>query len=778
MDFLSAATLFIVAAHIALLVYLSLYRHRAAGGAGWPGAVIILSLLASGLHLLPAAGFGTDGLAGLVRIILLVGLLAAYGGLVIHEGIIMATATNRLLWSWLGLCGLWIIALLSVALTQGRFVPGQHNWISQIVSASDLSIVVTVAGMAVVSVALLGIAFVLIYRARLPEMANRGIFWALIAAAMLVGTMLVGTAAELPALAGMILILASAAGTLYARINYRLFDMYTALIQSLRTLIFVAVTAGLVAITLYMVISLNLPTTPQGLLFMALIGALIASLLIPLHQIIGIGVRRLLMQRAPDATRATREYSQIITEMVELETLIPTIVTTLSRVMHSRASSLILLNTTHRAENSIELLMRQPGTPHDGKTGVLSVYSPIYARLAVDRRPLSQFDLEYDPYFRDVSADERQFFRDLGMSAYAPVILENTLIAVLACGAKINKTAFYPHDLDLLAIFAQQTGIALRNARLFDDLQHLNRSMRSLNQTLKGTNEKLEHMDAIKTDFVTIASHELRTPLAQVRGYTDIIDALNEQGMLDQHQTTDLVINLRKASERMEELIAAMLDVSQLDVDAMNLHVTQVTPESALRMAIEPLTDAIKQRKLAVSARGLRGLPSIQADIQRLVQAFRNVIVNAIKFTPDGGQIAIKGSLHAASSLDEVDHILVEITDTGVGIDQHNLEMIFSKFFRAYDPALHSTGTYKFMGAGPGLGLTIARGVIEAHGGRIWAESPGHDMKKCPGTSFFILLPVNTPDDARRVLSFEGSEAPSTPPNTPAVRGELQDETV
>jgi signal transduction histidine kinase len=102
----------------------------------------------------------------------------------------------------------------------------------------------------------------------------------------------------------------------------------------------------------------------------------------------------------------------------------------------------------------------------------------------------------------------------------------------------------------------------------------------------------------------------------------------------------------------------------------------------------------------------------------------------------------------------------VEIKDTGIGIDPKNHDLIFEKFFRVSDPGLHSTGATKFMGAGPGLGLTIARGVIEGHGGRIWVESSGYDQEKLPGSTFFIVLPVSPPEDAKRVMPFEGLVQP------------------
>jgi signal transduction histidine kinase len=86
----------------------------------------------------------------------------------------------------------------------------------------------------------------------------------------------------------------------------------------------------------------------------------------------------------------------------------------------------------------------------------------------------------------------------------------------------------------------------------------------------------------------------------------------------------------------------------------------------------------------------------------------------------------------------------VVISDTGVGIDKADHDLIFEKFYRVGSPSLHSTGTTKFLGAGPGLGLPIARGVIEAHGGRVWVESEGRDEKRCPGSQFHVILPAAT----------------------------------
>jgi len=143
--------------------------------------------------------------------------------------------------------------------------------------------------------------------------------------------------------------------------------------------------------------------------------------------------------------------------------------------------------------------------------------------------------------------------------------------------------------------------------------------------------------------------------------------------------------------------------------------------------------------------------------------------LNAIKFTPDGGQIEISSRLQKNPDTNQ-DEILVAIKDSGIGIDAKNHELIFEKFFRVFDPGLHSTGATKFMGAGPGLGLTIARGVIRGHGGRIWVESVGYDPQKLPGSTFYVALPLAPPSKAQRLAPFEPESLPtvSQPQVTPA----------
>ena len=137
-------------------------------------------------------------------------------------------------------------------------------------------------------------------------------------------------------------------------------------------------------------------------------------------------------------------------------------------------------------------------------------------------------------------------------------------------------------------------------------------------------------------------------------------------------------------------------------------------------------------------------------DIEALEKVFYHLIVNAVKYTPDGGVITISGHRcpnGLSSDLISDDHeegeaIEVIVRDTGIGIDAQFHNLIFEKFYQTGEVALHSSGKTQFKAGGPGLGLAIARGIVEAHGGKIWVESPGYDEATCPGSDFHVVLPI------------------------------------
>jgi signal transduction histidine kinase len=172
------------------------------------------------------------------------------------------------------------------------------------------------------------------------------------------------------------------------------------------------------------------------------------------------------------------------------------------------------------------------------------------------------------------------------------------------------------------------------------------------------------------------------------------------------------------------------------DLLQLNLQPTQIAQMlSALSLEMEPV---LRTRKLKINIREFDGSRQwISIDATRITQALRNVINNAIKYTPDGGAITIDGRKLSG-------FIEVTVADTGIGISVEDQAAIFEKFGQLGRVDLHSSGKTKFKGGGPGLGLPIARGILEAHGGSIWVQSEGHDENRNPGSTFHILIPART----------------------------------
>lgn len=737
-----------------LLLLWTLFKRNHTGGKVWLRVIVLLSILTTTIQALPvdwviAERISRDFLVWLT----LIAIVAVFGRLVIND-IVPTKSLSTTHLRWLGISILWGMLFTGAALL---YAPFRFN----LETALSIPAIVGIIGAIIATLFILGTSIYHFYIAPMPEVANRSAFWLVTTILLMFALIPIASGTAIVMLAGSLFLLVTLFILSYGVRSYRLVDIRHTMLILVRTLSIIAVAWGFIFATLYFFIlsrfATELVLNDTSEIVLAVIALVIATAIVPARQVITFIFEQLAKSSHNNLASATAQYSQRVARAATVEDVVNATTDTLNRIMGVRRSALILINNTVRVKDSVELIVMEMGASltNPSRVGYLHENSPIYQVLAEHGVPIGQYDIEYSPAFQQVSPQEKQFFKDNNMSIYVPVKADNRLIGLLASSTKNNDTPYNRDDLELLTVIGQQVGTALRSARLIDDLQHLNDSMRLLNKRLEGAKVELEKLDGIKTDFITIASHELRTPLAQIRGYTDILDSLNQTNALKEGQADMLVGNLRKSTERMEELISAMLDVSQIDVNSMDLRFIRTSPETITKMALEPLRDPANERNITIIRHSAKDLPNLDADLQRMVQAIRNIILNAIKFTPDGGKIEIFSTLEKAQSEQGVDHILFTIQDTGVGIDKKDIVFIFNKFYRAFDTQLHSSGIYKFMGAGPGLGLTIAKGIIEGHGGYVWAESERHDMENPPGTVFYVRLPVEPPSGTRRVLPFE-----------------------
>ena len=242
-------------------------------------------------------------------------------------------------------------------------------------------------------------------------------------------------------------------------------------------------------------------------------------------------------------------------------------------------------------------------------------------------------------------------------------------------------------------------------------------------------------LNKTKAAFISVAAHELRTPLTVVEGYASMMQSLLEE--LGHPVLLQYLAGIRRGAARMREIVDDLIDLSQLHANALEISFQPLWLNRLFQSLALELEPVLQERRQTLEVRDFPGSDRmLYADPERLRQAFYHLLTNAIKYTPDGGQIVIDGRLLPG-------FVEVTVSDTGIGIDPEYQDYIFDFFTRVGNPMTHSTSKTKFKGGGPGLGLPIAKGIIEAHGGTIWVESPGYDEETCPGSTFHVLLPIH-----------------------------------
>jgi two-component system sensor histidine kinase GlrK len=233
--------------------------------------------------------------------------------------------------------------------------------------------------------------------------------------------------------------------------------------------------------------------------------------------------------------------------------------------------------------------------------------------------------------------------------------------------------------------------------------------------------KKLNELDKMKSDFFSSITHELRTPLTTIKMASGLLRA-GVEGPLTKGQQ-DLLTTLEKETNQLIGLVNSILDLSKMEAGMMPFHLEPRDIGPLIDQALEETGLLMEAKKINLETRVTKEMPIVKVDGEKILQALRNIIGNAVKFTPEAGRITI--------SARPIDHgVEVSVSDTGPGIPAENLVTVFEKFQQA--PAKGSSSN-----KGTGLGLAIAKEIITRHGGRIWAES-----RVGRGSTFIFVLPA------------------------------------
>ena len=273
----------------------------------------------------------------------------------------------------------------------------------------------------------------------------------------------------------------------------------------------------------------------------------------------------------------------------------------------------------------------------------------------------------------------------------------------------IQLEHYYPSAYDgsderILASLANQAAIAVENVRLFEEAAKVT---------------ALRELDRLKSELLSTVSHELRTPLASIKGYAGTL--LRSDVDWDEETRREFLQIIDEESDRLGELIEDLLQMSQIEAGTLRIDPQPMRMPRLAQRVVKRARSASQRHTFSVVFPA--DFPDVLADPRRVEQVLRNLVENAVKYSPDGGTVTVRGDVEGGQAL-------ISVSDEGIGIAAEDLGRVFDRFYRADGAAVRRAG-------GTGLGLSICQGIIQVHGGHIWAESqPG------AGSTFRFTLPL------------------------------------
>ena len=393
------------------------------------------------------------------------------------------------------------------------------------------------------------------------------------------------------------------------------------------------------------------------------------------------------------------EISRVLNSKSDIDDLLTYIIREAAALTESEAASILLLDRKTRQLRFKAASQMQP----EMIDMPVPLSNSIAGAIITNNRPLIIDDVGKDPRWNpDVSqAIEFRTRSILGV----PMHDMDRPMGVLEALNKQEGNFTY-EDVETLAILADLAGVAVERARLIEELRQANTELNELDQT--------------KSSFIALASHELRTPLSVILGY---VSFLRDEATLETAEQLDYVMT---AAIRLRSLIQDMLNFQYTAAGENKLNLKQVDCVEMLQEIVDSRdeTAIAKQQSITINLPAAK-IP-VFVDMGMIEVVINNLLGNAIKFTPQGGHIEIALSTKA-------DEVWFTVSDDGIGIPSDKLERIFTRFYQVED---HMRRHYE----GMGLGLAIAKELIELHHGRIWVEN-----KQPKGSKFFVALPLAPP---------------------------------
>jgi signal transduction histidine kinase len=261
------------------------------------------------------------------------------------------------------------------------------------------------------------------------------------------------------------------------------------------------------------------------------------------------------------------------------------------------------------------------------------------------------------------------------------------------------------------------------------------------NEELKELNTKLKDLNELKNKFITITNHELRTPITVVKGYLELLEYFQNGNTSPEFKEAMDIIS--STMEELVDIVDQMHDFSSFDNGKNKLCVKSISVDKLLTAIFREMKILFDKRHLDFNLEMKAPVAIIKGDYRRIKRSIREIVQNALKFTPKGGKVTIRYSINECSK-----KINIQIIDNGIGIPADKHELVFEPFYEVQSTIHHTTSKIKFMGGGIGLGLTLAKEIIESHDGKIFVES-----EENKGSTFSVILPYVSIEEKQPLLA-------------------------
>jgi signal transduction histidine kinase len=405
-------------------------------------------------------------------------------------------------------------------------------------------------------------------------------------------------------------------------------------------------------------------------------------------------------QRQLDVLNRLVKISLVMNSTFTLDPLLQFIIESAAEITGAQSASILLVD-----DNTHELRFAAAMGPNSDRLAgiIVPIEDSIAGAILMEDRAIIQDDVTHDPrHFRDV--DKKTSFHTRSLLG-VPLRIKDRIIGVLEVLNKYHGR-FNDDDVQHITILASQAAVAIENAQLV--------------AALRQAYDDLAKLDQLKSNFISIASHELKTPLGVILGYASFLKE-DSQGESGEH--AQMVLD---SAQHLRNLIEGMTNLTYVDLDTSEFSVMVVPATDILDFALADIRTLAEAKRQLIAVEGPSAPVDVMVDPQKAAMALTNVLNNAVKFTPAEGTIAVSVTAHERKG-----EVWIRVSDNGIGIAEDQLERVFDQFYQVEDPMTRQH-------EGLGLGLAIARSLLERQNGRIWAESAGLGH----GTTFTLALPL------------------------------------